>query len=69
MGLKPKALVNYLDRRGILGIDPTDFEKTQIKKDMELNDSRQRMNQGMEDMTQNRNEAGVSDSSAIKMNI
>ena len=60
MGLKPDAMVRYLDERGILGIDPDDFEKDQFKKNMELNESRQRMNKDTEDMTQERNEAGVS---------
>lgn len=69
MGLKRTALVNYLDDRGICGIDPTDFEKDQVKKNMELNESRQRMNQGTQDMTQNINEAGVSDKSAVKMGM
>jgi hypothetical protein len=69
MGLKPDALVKYLDERGILGTDPDDFEEMQLQKNMELNPSRQRMNPGKENMTQNRNEAGTSDSSAKKMGI
>jgi len=67
MGLKPEALVTYLDERGILGLDPTDFEKEQLNKNMELNPSRQRMNPNTQDMTQNRNEAGVADSSTSKI--
>ena len=69
MGLKPKALVKYLDERGILGLDETDFEVQQIAKNIELNPSRERMNKSTSDMTQNRNESGVSDSSAKKMGI
>lgn len=69
MGLKPEALVRYLDERGILGTDPSDFEETQLKKNMELNPSRKRMDASMDDMTQNRNERGVSEESAAKMEI
>ncbi len=69
MGLKPKAMVRYLDERGILGLDETDFEVEQIKKSMELNPSRQRMDKSTSDMTQKRNEAGVSESSGKKMGI
>lgn len=69
MGLKPEALVNYLDERGILGLDPTDFDEMQLRKNMELNTSRQRMDKGVADMTQNRNEAGVSEQSAAKMEV
>ncbi len=69
MGLKPEALVRYLDERGILGTDPDDFEEQQLNKNIELNPSRQRMNPGMKDMTQNRNEAGVSNTSGQKMGI
>ncbi len=60
MGLKPEALVKYLDDRGICGTDPTDFEETQIKKDMELNESRQRMNKSTDSMTQNIGSNGIS---------
>ena len=69
MGLKPEALVSYLDERGILGLDPEDFDEMQLRKNMELNPSRERMNKGKEDMTQDRNEAGVSDKSGEKMGI
>lgn len=69
MGLKPEALVNYLDERRILGLDPDDFEEMQLNKNIELNKSRQRMNPRTQDMTQNRNEAGVSEQSAVKMGI
>lgn len=67
MGLKPKALVTYLDERGILGLDPTDFEKQQIKKDMELNESRARMDKGTEDIKSRLDEKGVSAGSELKM--
>ncbi len=69
MGLKPDALVAYLDERGILGIDPDDFEEQQVSKNMELNSSRERMNPGKKDMTQNRDEAGTSNKSAKKMGL
>lgn len=69
MGLKPQALVRYLDERGILGLDPDDFTEEQIKKNIELEPSRERMNKSMSDMTQNRNEAGVSDESAKKIEV
>ena len=69
MGLKPEALITYLDERGILGIDPDDFDEDQFKKNMELNTSRERMNKGKQDMTQNRNEAGVSAASGKKMGL
>ena len=69
MGLKPDALVRYLDERGILGLDPNDFDEMQFRKNLELNLSRQRMDKGVDSMTQDRNEAGVSDESAIKMGI
>ena len=69
MGLKPEAMVRYLDERGILGLDPDDFEEQQLNKNMELNPSRQRMNKSTQDMTQNRNERGVSDESGKKMGI
>lgn len=69
MGLKPKALTKYLDERGILGLDETDFEEDQLKKNMELNESRQRMDKSAQDMTQNRNERGVSEESGRKMGI
>ena len=80
MGLKYKALVNYLDARGILGIDPSDFEELDPLamggvpralgvpggKDKDIFPSRKPMNKGMEDMKSNLNEAGVSDASAKK---
>ena len=70
-GLKFDAAVRYLDERGILGLDETDFEKPEVPlaKDKDSFPSRARMNKGMEDMKQNRNQAGVSDSSAKKMGI
>lgn len=67
MGLKPDAVVRYLDERGILGLDPTDFDELQLRKNMELNPSRSRMDKSTESMTQNRNSAGVSDESGKKM--
>lgn len=67
MGLKQDALVNYLDDRGILGLDPEDFDEQQLRKNMELNPSRQRMSQSNKGMTSKLNEAGVSDESAKKM--
>lgn len=69
MGLKPEALVSYLDERGILGLDPEDFDEMQLRKNMELNPSRERMNPAKDSMTQDRNQAGVSDKSAVKMGI
>ena len=66
MGLKPEALVNYLDERGILGTDPDDFEEQQFAKNMELNPSRQRMDKSTDSMTQNRDESGVSNSKDVK---
>ncbi len=77
-GLKNEALVDYLDDRGILGIDPDDFEEPMdqfgaptggLPKDKNSFPSREKMNPAIKDMTQNRNEAGVSDSSAKKMGI
>ena len=71
MGLKSEAIIRYLDERGILGLDPDDFEELEdmggLSKDKDSFPSRQRMNKSMEDMTQNRNEAGVSDASGKKM--
>lgn len=67
MGLKPKAMVDYLDARGICGLDPTDFEEQQLNKNMELNPSRQRMNKNTQNMTQNLDANGVSAVSAKKM--
>lgn len=69
MGLKPEALVSYLDERGILGTDPEDFNEQQFQKNTELNPSRKRMNKSTDDMTQERDEAGVSEESAVKMKI
>ena len=90
LGLKPEAMVTYLDERGILGLDPDDFQdpmQMQMENDMamtamktganppaasknkDLYPSRQRMNKSTDNMTQNRNEAGVSDSSGKKMGI
>ena len=66
MGLKPEALVSYLDERGILGLDEDDFEKIQFQKNKELNPSRQRMNPATDSMTQNRDESGVSQSKDVK---
>lgn len=75
MGLKPEALVAYLDERGILGMDEDDFQTpeemagagTGMAKDKDGFPSRQRMNKSTEDMTQNRNEAGVSDAGGKKI--
>lgn len=69
MGLKPDAMVSYLDKSGLAGLDPDDFEEQQTALNMELNPSRQRMDKGMKDMTQNRNERGVSEESGKKMGI
>lgn len=69
MGLKPEAMVKHLDNRGILGFDPDDFEEKQIAMNMELQPSRERMDKGKQDMTQNRNEGGVSNKSGQKMGI
>ena len=70
-GLKFDAAVRYLDERGILGLDETDFEKPEIPlaKDKDSFPSRAKMNKGTQDMTQNRNEAGVSNGSAKRMGI
>jgi len=81
MGLKPEAVVTYLDERGILGLDPDDFRTAEDMamlagkmmpgipggKDKDDFPSRKPMNKGMEDMTQNRNEAGVSDAGGKKI--
>ena len=67
MGLKPEAMITYLDKAGIAGLDPDDFEEQQTALNMELNPSRSRMDKGMKDMTQNRNERGVSEESGKKM--
>ena len=76
LGLKPEAMVNYLDERGILGLDPTDFQTPEemanlggMAKDKDSFPSRKRMNKSTSDMTQNRNEAGVSTSSGKKMGV
>lgn len=73
MGLKHEALVTYLDERGILGLDPTDFEELEIpgvgEKDKDGFPSREKMDKSMKDMTQNRNESGVSDPSAKRMGL
>ncbi|MFH2028810.1 MAG: phage portal protein [Nanoarchaeota archaeon] len=67
MGLKPKAMIKYLDERGIVGFDENDFDEQQLRKNMELNPSRQRMDKSNSDMTQNRNEKGVSDKGGAKL--
>ena len=67
MGLKPKALVRYLDERGILGLDPNDFEIEQIAKNMELNDSRARENKATDNMKSKIDSDGVSAAGAKKM--
>ncbi len=72
MGLKHEAVVTYLDERGVLGLDPDDFEDLEAKnaelaKDKDSFPSRKPMNKSMKDMTQNRNVAGVSDKSGAKM--
>jgi len=69
MGLKQEALVTYLDERGILGLDPDDFEEKQEETPEGAMPSRQRMDKATKDMTQKRNEAGVSDKSGKKMGI
>ncbi len=74
MGLKHDAVVKYIEERGILGLDETDFEDLEAKsaelaKDKDSFPSRARMNKATDDMTQNRNEAGVSDKSGKKMGI
>lgn len=76
MGLKPLALKRYLDDRGILGIDEDDFQDLNAMKagvgmstakDKDSFPSRKRMNKSIDDMTQNRNEAGVSDEGGKKI--
>ena len=67
MGLKPKALVRYLDEHGIVGLDPSDFDEQQLRKNMELNPSRERMDKGKEDMTNKIGEKGVSDEGEKKI--
>lgn len=67
MGLKPDALVRFLDNRGIVGLDPTDFDEQQLRKNMELNPSRERMDKSKSDMTSNLNEKGVSDAGGKKI--
>lgn len=78
MGLKPEAAVRYLETNGILGIDEDDFQDpmemqlaglkaTVGAKDKDQFPSRKRMDKMTDDMTQNRNEGGVSDSSGSKM--
>ncbi len=67
MGLKPKALVRYLDEKGIVGLDPTDFDETQLRKNMELNPSRERMDKNKEDMTSELDEKGVSKEGEAKI--
>ena len=78
MGLKSEAVVSYLDERGILGLDPDDFEEPEmmqggmgmgLSKPPGAFPSRQKMNKSTQDMTQKRNEAGTSDKSAKKMAI
>ena len=84
MGLKPEAIVKYLDERGILGMDETDFQTAEEMatlsgkmmtpgvpggKDKDLMPSRRRMNKSTKDMTQNRNEAGVSDAGGKKIGV
>ena len=65
-GMKSEAYVRYLDERGILGFEPDDFEEMQQQDDMDLSPSRKRMDKGVDSMTQNRDEAGVSDSKDVK---
>jgi len=73
MGLKHDAMVRYLDERGILGLDPDDFEEPELMgglpKDKDSFPSRAKMNKSTQDMTQNRNERGVSDASGKKMGV
>jgi hypothetical protein len=59
-GAKPEALVRYLDNRGILGFDPTDFDVMQMGKNMETNPSRQRMDKSTDTMTNKLDSQGVS---------
>lgn len=67
MGLKPDALVRYLDERGILGLDPNDFDIDRLTKDKDIMPSRAREDKNVSDMKSNLNEAGVSDSSGKKI--
>ena len=68
MGLKHKAVVNYLEERGILGIDADDFQTPEemanfgggMAKDKDSFPSRKPMNKATEDMTQDRDADGVS---------
>jgi len=77
MGLTHEGVVRYMEERGILGLDEDDFEEPidptgmggGIPKPKDAFPSRQKMNKSTQDMTQNRNEAGVSDNSAKKMGI
>ena len=77
MGLTHEGVVRYMEERGILGLDGDDFEEPidptgmggGIPKPKDAFPSRQKMNKSIQDMTQNRNEAGVSDNSAKKMGI
>ncbi len=71
-GVKPEAMIRYLDERGILGFDEKDFDMKRLNP-APINDtsspSRKPMNKSTSDMTQNRNEAGVSDKSGKKMGV
>jgi len=60
MGLKQEALVRYLDERGILGLDPNDFEEEQIAKNIDLNPSRARENKSTDKMADKLDSTGVS---------
>jgi len=59
-------MVRYLDDRGILGLDPSDFETEQLQKNMELNPSRQRENKNTQNMTNKLDTQGVSKDGAKK---
>ena len=67
MGLKPKSLVRFLDERGIVGLDPSDFDENQLRKNLELNPSREGMDPNKKDMTNKLGEKGTSDDGAKKI--
>jgi len=67
MGLKQEALVKYLDKNGILGLDPEDFEEEQVAKNIDLNPSRARENKSTDKMADKLDSTGVSKNGAKKM--
>ena len=67
MGLKREAMVNYLDDRGILGIDPDDFEEMRAPIPKDNFPSRKREDKAVDDMKQELDETGTSRKSAKKM--